>query len=53
MSAQHADAARAPEADLRLRQRHGWKVLLGLVVVIGLFGIGDLLRGLDADPRSR
>lgn len=30
--------------------RHGWKFLLGLVVVIGLFGIGDLLFGLDADP---
>lgn len=30
--------------------RHGWKFLLGLVVVIGLFGVGDLLRGLDADP---
>lgn len=29
--------------------RHGWKFLLGLVVVIGLFGIGDLLIGLDAD----
>ncbi len=30
--------------------RHGWKFLLGLVVVIGLFGIGDILLGLDADP---
>ena len=30
--------------------RHGWKFLLGLVLVIGLFGIGDLLIGLDADP---
>lgn len=30
--------------------RHGWKFLLGLVLVIGLFGVGDLLRGLDADP---
>lgn len=29
--------------------RHGWKFLLGLVLVIGLFGVGDLLRGLDAD----
>lgn len=31
-------------------RRNGWKFLLGLVVVIGLFGIGDLLRGVDADP---
>lgn len=30
--------------------RHGWKFLLTLVVVIGVFGVGDLLRGLDADP---
>ena len=30
--------------------RNAWKFLLGLVVVIGLFGIGDLLRGVDADP---
>jgi hypothetical protein len=30
--------------------RHGWKFLLGLVVVIGLFGVGDIVRGLDADP---
>lgn len=30
--------------------RHGWKFFLALVVVIGLFGVGDLLRGLDADP---
>lgn len=29
---------------------HSWKFLLGLVVVIGLFGVGDLLRGMDADP---
>jgi hypothetical protein len=30
--------------------RHGWKILLGLVVVVGLFGIGDLLNAMDADP---
>lgn len=30
--------------------RHGWKFLLALVIVIGLFGIGDLISGLDADP---
>jgi len=30
--------------------RHGWKFLLGLVTIIGLFGFGDVLRGLDADP---
>lgn len=31
-------------------QRHSWKFLLGLVLIIGLFGIGDIARGLDADP---
>lgn len=31
-------------------RRHGWRFLLGLVIVIGLFGIGDILRGQDADP---
>lgn len=30
--------------------RHAWKFLLGLVAVIGLFGIGDVILGLDADP---
>lgn len=30
--------------------RHAWKVLLGLAVVIGLFGVGDLIFGLEADP---
>lgn len=29
---------------------HSWKILMGLVVVIGLFGVGDLILGLDADP---
>lgn len=32
------------------RSRHAWKILLGLGLVIGLFGIGDLVLGLDADP---
>lgn len=30
--------------------RHGWKFLVGLVAVIGLFGIGDVIVGIDADP---
>jgi hypothetical protein len=30
--------------------RSSWKFLLGLVLVIGLFGIGDMFRGIDADP---
>lgn len=30
--------------------RHAWKILLGLAVVIGLFGVGDLIFGLEADP---
>lgn len=31
-------------------ERNSWKVLLGLVVVIGLFGIGDMFFGMGADP---
>ncbi len=30
--------------------RNSWKFLLALVVVIGLFGIGDVIVGVDADP---
>lgn len=30
-------------------ERQGWKLLLGLVVIIGLFGVGDIIRGMDAD----
>jgi hypothetical protein len=43
----HDDPAAAPQG---FWVRHGWKFLLGLVAVIGLFGIGDVIRGLDADP---
>ena len=31
-------------------RRHGWKLLLGVVLVIGFFGIGDVFVGVDADP---
>jgi len=41
--------------DLRMEQqgfwrRHSWKLLLGVVLIIGVFGIGDVFRGIDADP---
>jgi len=49
MSAPSADDTNAGIGG-RFWIRHGWKFLLGLVVVIGLFGIGDILFGLDADP---
>jgi hypothetical protein len=26
-------------------ERHAWKILLGVIVVIGLFGVGDMLNG--------
>lgn len=46
-----ASSARSATADTKgFWVRHGWKFLFGLVLVIGLFGVGDLLRGLDADP---
>ncbi|HSJ27601.1 MAG TPA: hypothetical protein VLB67_05275 [Acidimicrobiia bacterium] len=31
-------------------RRNSWKFLLALVVVIGLFGVGDAIVGVDADP---
>lgn len=31
-------------------RRNAWKFLLGLVILIGLFGIGDMARGVEADP---
>lgn len=42
----------ATRGDLEIGhwRRHGWKYLLGLVIVIFLFGIGDMVAGLDADP---
>lgn len=30
--------------------RNSWKFLLALVIVIGLFGIGDVIVGVHADP---
>lgn len=31
-------------------QRHAWRFLAGLAVIVLLFGVGDIVRGLDADP---
>jgi hypothetical protein len=31
-------------------ERHGWKILLVITLIFGLFGIGDMLQGMDADP---
>lgn len=31
-------------------RRNSWKFLLALVAVIGMFGVGDLVMGMDADP---
>jgi hypothetical protein len=31
-------------------RRHSWRFLLGLAVVIGLFGVGDIVIGVAADP---
>lgn len=46
----HSSVAKTAEARGGFWVRHGGKFLLGLVLVIGLFGVGDLLFGLDADP---
>lgn len=47
-----SSSARSGPTDTRdgFWVRHGWKFLLSLVLVIGLFGIGDVRSGLDADP---
>lgn len=39
-----------PDPDAGFWSRHGWKFLLGLVAVIGLFGLGDIIAGANADP---
>lgn len=31
-------------------QQHGWKMLLIISGIIGLFGIGDMIQGMSADP---
>lgn len=31
-------------------QSHSWKVLLIISVTLGLFGIGDIIQGMSADP---
>lgn len=40
----------APQAARRHWERNAWKYLLGFVVVVGLFGVGDIIAGADADP---
>jgi hypothetical protein len=40
----------AGRKSVKFWSRNGWKFLLSLVLVIGLFGIGDVVFGLDADP---
>jgi hypothetical protein len=30
--------------------RHSWKVLLAVSIIFGLFGIGDIFLGMNADP---
>ena len=31
-------------------ERHSWKVLLIISSIIGLFGLGDIIQGMKADP---
>lgn len=56
MASGHTEQPKTPAGDASATAgqgfwvRHGWKFLLGLVAVIGLFGIGDVVIGLDADP---
>jgi len=29
--------------------KHGWKILIGISIIFGLFGLGDLIQGMNAD----
>lgn len=31
-------------------EHHSWKVFLVISVILGLFGIGDIIQGMNADP---
>jgi hypothetical protein len=31
-------------------ERHSWKVLLGTNIIFALFGLGDIIQGMNADP---
>lgn len=31
-------------------ERHSWKVFLLISIIVGLFGIGDIIQGMSADP---
>ena len=31
-------------------ERHSWKVFLVISIILGLFGIGDIMQGMTADP---
>jgi len=31
-------------------ERHSWKVFLLISIILGLFGMGDILQGMSADP---
>jgi hypothetical protein len=31
-------------------ERHGWKILIAVSAIFLLFGLGDIIRGMDADP---
>lgn len=34
----------------RFLERHSWKWFIVIAVIFGLFGIGDVILGMDADP---
>ncbi len=52
MTNHRSDSAVASFEDVRpgFWQRNAWRFLAGLAVIVVLFGLGDLIRGLDADP---
>lgn len=43
-------AASSVDARPGFWRRNAWRFLAGLAVIVVLFGVGDIVRGLDADP---
>jgi len=50
LRAHKAPASDGAGAGLGFWHRNAWRVLAALAAIVLLFGVGDIVRGLDADP---
>lgn len=50
MNAQRVSAGQRTLRRRAFSRQNAWRWLLGLTVIVGLFGISDLILGIDADP---